>query len=224
MGRLVLGWTEGLVRERLGRLGMAGPELSVTGLWPGPIDIALAGEGQETFDGALEGLFPGDILPRGVQSVEEALLLSARRRRSTVACAESCTGGLIGGALTSLAGSSEVFLGSAVCYSDEAKRKLLSVSAETLAQKGAVSAETARAMARGARDLFGSTLALSVTGVAGPGGGSPEKPVGTVWFGLARAEGNYAFLRTFSGFDRSAIRLATVAIGLEALWRALEGS
>ncbi len=223
MGRLVLGWTESLVRQRLLALGSAWGEPSVTGPWPHPIRIAFENE-DASLDEALDRLFGGDILPRGVLSAEEALLLSARRRQATVACAESCTGGLIGGALTSLAGSSDIFLGSAVCYADGAKKALLSVSDEILSAKGAVSAETAQAMAVGARTLYGSTLALAVTGVAGPGGGSPAKPVGTVWFGVATGEGSGAFLRTFSGFDRATIRSATVAVGLEALWRTLERS
>lgn len=223
MDRLVLGWTESLVRQRLLTLLPSWGEPSVAGLWPHPIRIAFGNE-DPSLDETLDRLFGGDILPRGVRSTEEALLLSARRRRATVACAESCTGGLIGGALTSLAGSSDIFLGSAVCYADGAKKKLLSVSDEILAERGAVSAETARAMAAGARVLYGSTLALAVTGVAGPGGGSSEKPVGTVWFGVATDGGCGAFLRTFSGFDREAIRSATVAVGLEALWRTLERS
>jgi nicotinamide-nucleotide amidase len=107
----------------------------------------------------------------------------------TLAVAESCTGGLIANLLTNIAGSSEYFILSAVTYADIAKQKILGVSPEILTEYGAVHEETAKAMAAGARVLSGATYAISTTGIAGPAGGSPEKPVGTVCIGLAGPAG-----------------------------------
>ncbi|HCL79786.1 MAG TPA: hypothetical protein DIC53_07455, partial [Synergistaceae bacterium] len=148
----------------------------------------------------------------------EAILLEARSAGKTVACAESCTGGLVGGAVTEVPGSSAVFLGSAVCYSDEAKRRVLSVDEGILRDRGAVSEECARAMAEGARELFGADVAVSVTGIAGPDGGSDKKPVGTVWFAVAHSDGSRPVLRRFTG-DRWAIRNRATTAALELLWR-----
>jgi PncC family amidohydrolase len=110
-------------------------------------------------------------------------------RGVTVALAESCTGGLVAAAVTETPGSSGYFLGGIVSYSDDAKRNLLGVPPEVLAAHGAVSAQVARAMAEGARDRFGSSLAGSVTGIAGPDGGSQEKPVGLTYLGVADERG-----------------------------------
>jgi PncC family amidohydrolase len=106
----------------------------------------------------------------------------------TLAVAESCTGGLLGHRITNVSGSSSYFQGGVISYSNEVKESILSVPEETLIEHGAVSEETAQAMAQGARRLLGTDVALSVTGVAGPTGGTPEKPVGLVYVGLA-AEG-----------------------------------
>ena len=141
----------------------------------------------------------------------------------TVSCAESCTGGLVQGALTSVPGSSDAFLGGVVTYSNEAKRKILGAPPEILERHGAVSAECAQAMAEGALRLYGTDLAVSVTGIAGPEGGSVEKPVGTVWFAVARVGGgsvqSSAFLRHLRG-DRDGVRERAVGCALSALWRA----
>jgi PncC family amidohydrolase len=106
----------------------------------------------------------------------------------TLSLAESCTGGLIAHRITNISGSSNYFLGGVIAYSDEAKEKILGVPHETLLRYGAVSEETARAMAEGARRLSASDLALAVTGIAGPTGGTPEKPVGLVYIALAAEE------------------------------------
>jgi PncC family amidohydrolase len=113
-------------------------------------------------------------------------------RKLTLATAESCTGGLIGHRLTNVAGSSTYFLGGIVAYSYDAKEHLLGVHHNTLYDHGAVSKETAIEMARGARRVFGSDIAVSVTGIAGPGGGLPNKPVGTTWIALSAREGETA--------------------------------
>jgi nicotinamide-nucleotide amidase len=118
-------------------------------------------------------------------SMAEVVGRLLRQRKATLALAESCTGGLIASRLTDVPGSSEYFLLSAVTYANEAKSAVLGVPADTISRSGAVSIETAKAMAKGVRRVAGATYGLSVSGIAGPGGGSPEKPVGTVCIGLA---------------------------------------
>ena len=140
-----------------------------------------------------------------------------RRRAARVATAESCTGGLIAAACTSLAGSSDWFERGFVTYSNEAKSEMLGVPAALIAAHGAVSAEVACAMAEGALSYSRASFAVSVTGIAGPGGGSAAKPVGTVWIGIAASgERAVASLLQASG-DRAAIRQASVARAFELL-------
>jgi len=131
--------------------------------------------------------------------------------RLTVATAESCTGGNVAGRLTSLAGSSEYVLGGIVAYSNQAKQSLLGVSAETLSTRGAVSAECAREMAEGARRAFDADLAVSTTGIAGPGGATQRKPVGLVYVALAGPEGTTAEEFHFPGGRASVTQAATEA-------------
>lgn len=140
--------------------------------------------------------------------------LSASGR--TVAVAESCTGGLLGGAITSVPGSSLYFSGGVVAYGNRAKSSLLCVPPDLLAARGAVSREVALAMAEGALSLFRADLAIAVTGVAGPGGGTRGKPVGTVWVAVVAAGGvRYAHRFRFPG-GREAVRRETVRASLRA--------
>lgn len=145
-----------------------------------------------------------------------------RERSATVAVAESCTGGMLGARFTSTPGSSDYFVGGFITYSNALKRKLLGVPAETLERFGAVSRETAAAMAEGARGLAGSTCAISITGVAGPDGGTDEKPVGLVYIGIADAAGTVVTQRRFLG-DRQRIRVFTTQHALDLLRRRLQG-
>ncbi len=133
-----------------------------------------------------------------------------------MATAESCTGGLIAGACTELSGSSDWFERGFVSYSNLAKTELLGVSAELIDTHGAVSEPVARAMATGAVERSGARCAVAVTGVAGPTGGSPEKPVGTVWFAWCTPAGVFTERQRFNG-DRAAVRRATVAHALGGL-------
>lgn len=119
-----------------------------------------------------------------VGSLQAAVVALLREKKLTVALAESCTGGKVAAAITDIPGASDVFGCSVCAYSNDIKQKLLNVSAKTLADHGAVSAETAREMAAGVRALSGADIGISITGIAGPGGGSAEKPVGLVWFGV----------------------------------------
>jgi PncC family amidohydrolase len=124
--------------------------------------------------------------------LEELLRETMRTRGLTLTTAESCTGGLVSDRITNVSGSSEYFPGGVVAYSYEAKVNLLGVSWDTLNTHGAVSEETVLEMARGARKLFNADIGISVSGIAGPTGGLPEKPVGTTWFGLATNGGEWA--------------------------------
>lgn len=132
-----------------------------------------------------------------------------REKGLSLALAESCTGGMIAETITNVAGASDIFYGSAVTYVNSAKEHILGVAHETLEKHGAVSSECAEEMACGARRVYGADVAMSVTGIAGPGGGSEAKPVGTVWFGLATKDGAETFRRRFDG-DRAAVRRQTV--------------
>lgn len=146
----------------------------------------------------------------------EALLESLRRRGLKLATAESCTGGLIAGLLTEIAGSSDVVERGLVVYSNDAKISLLGVSAGTIELHGAVSEATARAMAEGALQNSHADIAVSVTGIAGPGGGSPQKPVGLVHFGCASRHGPTAHRRfVFENANRGEVRLRAVAAALD---------
>ncbi len=158
-------------------------------------------------------LFPGDIIALSTGIIEE---FSARGL--TLATAESCTGGLIAGALTDIAGSSAVVDRGFVTYSNTAKHEMIGVREETLAQFGAVSRETALEMVEGALKAAGTSLAVAVTGIAGPGGGSPEKPVGLVHLAAASKTGKLIHREMrFGDLGRTAIRLATVRTALEML-------
>ena len=137
-------------------------------------------------------------------------------RRQTITCAESCTGGLLAGALTSLSGSSQWFHQSFVTYSNQAKQDRLGVMPDTLLKHGAVSRETVYEMARGAKAVAQADYALSISGIAGPSGGSVAKPVGTVWFGLTTPEGSFEQTVLFTG-DREAIRAQAVEYALAFL-------
>jgi len=146
------------------------------------------------------------------------VLNKARRQGLTVATAESCTGGLVAGALTDIAGSSDVFVCGLVTYANSAKMKLLQVPEAMLAEHGAVSEPVARAMAEGALDASGADIAVAITGVAGPGGGTPEKPVGLVHFAVARrGEATSHKQARFGPLGRSAVRQASVIGALERL-------
>jgi len=152
------------------------------------------------------------------QAVAECLLA----RGQTMVTAESCTGGWIAKVLTDAPGSSNWFLGGVVAYSNTLKQSLLGVLHPTLAAHGAVSEATAREMAVGALETLGGQVAVAVTGIAGPDGGQPGKPVGTVWFGWAWREGDEietrVALETFAG-DREAVRRQTVARALSEILR-----
>jgi len=142
--------------------------------------------------------------------------------RFTLAAAESCTGGLVASRITDAPGSSAYFMGGVVAYSYEAKAALLGVSWDTLNGKGAVSQETVLEMAHGARKAFGVDIAVSVSGIAGPGGGTDEKPVGTTWIGLVTPDGEWARHFVWDG-DRIQNKHASSEAALQFILDYLEG-
>lgn len=162
-------------------------------------------------------MFPDDI-----QQAAEAVIGAASRRGWTLATAESCTGGLVAGALTAIAGSSAVVDRGFVTYSNAAKSELLDVPAAMIEAHGAVSEPVARAMAAGARQRGGVDLAVSITGIAGPGGGSADKPVGLVHFGCAWPAGGVHEVRRFGDIGREQVRLDSVRLALSLLLAACE--
>ena len=158
------------------------------------------------------------VFSRDERSTAELVVDLLRERGLTLATAESCTGGLVATRITDVPGSSDVFLGSVVAYADSVKRDRLGVPEEVLATHGAVSAETAAAMAAGARAALGADIAVSVTGVAGPGGGTEEKPVGLVYLHAAGPAGELARRLDFPG-DRETIRLRAAVAALHLVRR-----
>lgn len=156
-------------------------------------------------------------------SLAAQVVAEAKDKGMHISTAESCTGGLIGGALTSVPGSSAVVEGGIISYSNDVKMNVLGVSAEDLRNVGAVSSEVAASMAVGSLRVAGSDVAVSVTGIAGPGGAVPGKPVGTVWFGLAKKGETTTYVRHFDG-DRREIRSFTVKFALELLLYSLDPS
>jgi nicotinamide-nucleotide amidase len=164
---------------------------------------------------------PDALFSRDGRTIDEVVAGGLIAAGQTVAVAESCTGGLLGARLTERPGSSAYVLGGLITYSNEAKSALLGVDPALIQVHGAVSAECAEAMAAGARRALGSDWALSVTGVAGPGGGTPEKPVGLVFIGIAGPDGSVSHVAQRRGGDRATIRERSVAGALHLLRRSL---
>jgi nicotinamide-nucleotide amidase len=161
-----------------------------------------------------------DVIDAGLREAAKRVLNLCRARGLLVATAESCTGGLVAAALTEIAGSSDVVDRGFVTYSDDAKRAMLGVPAMTLKRYGAVSAQTAKAMAAGALKNSRADLAVSITGIAGPGGGSRQKPVGLVYFAAASRDGRrIARKRLYGKIGRRRVRQRSVAEALALLQR-----
>jgi nicotinamide-nucleotide amidase len=202
------------------------PDIELTLLAaPGDVRVVLfdrgAGEGQLAAAGTAIAERIGEACySSDGRSLAEVVLDRARAAGAKLATAESCTGGLVGSALTDVAGASASFVGGVVTYSDDMKVTSLGVDPALLATFGAVSDAVAGAMAAGVRDVTSADLAVSVTGIAGPEGGTPRKPVGTVWFGVAGPDGVATEMRRFPG-DRHTVRARAVITALDLLRRAL---
>ncbi|MFO7767654.1 MAG: competence/damage-inducible protein A [bacterium] len=219
--------------NRIGGLEDMGPSVRLAYL-PGPDGVSMyvtatvrdSEEAERLLDTAEERIREGGadyLYGRGREGLPEHVGETLRERSQTLAVAESCTGGLLGSLIADVPGASEWFLGGWITYSNEAKRKELGVPEEVLAEHGAVSEETARAMAEGARGRAGTDWALSITGIAGPTGGTQEKPVGTVCIGCAGPSDTRVRTFRFGVGGRRVIRERSAAAALDMLRRRSEG-
>lgn len=221
----VCGMGESAVEERIGRRIQDEGIIEVGYCArPNEVDLRLIGPGDalQRWDGLVREELGKHLFAEGDISMEERIVALLTERRATVATAESCTGGLLASRLTDVPGSSGVFQAGYVVYSNEAKERELGVPADLLRDHGAVSAAVAGALARGARRAAGTTWALSTTGIAGPGGASPGKPVGTVFFGLAGPGDGVKTWGACYPMERSAFKLTATQTALNALRQALE--
>ncbi len=218
---------ESRIDARIARVARRFPEVEVSTLAsPGEVMIQLWARGAGAARRAaacrngMERILGEDLVSTRGEALEEVVMKLLRRRGWRLAAAESCTAGLVGARLTRVPGSSSVFAGAAVCYDDDAKRRLLSVSSKILEHHGAVSAATSRAMARGAAALFETALGVSVTGIAGPGGGSRARPVGTVHIAVVHP-GGARHRRWLLPGNREKVRTHAAALALDQVRRAL---
>jgi nicotinamide-nucleotide amidase len=163
----------------------------------------------------------GHIFGVDEQTLAGAIHVLLQQTRRTVAVAESCTGGAVCAALTAVPGSSKSFAGGVVAYENAVKVTALGVTEETIARHGAVSEETVIEMAQGVRARFGTDFAIATTGVAGPSGGTPEKPVGLVWLSLAGPDGAKTVKRQMPDGDRASIQARATVASLGLLWKEL---
>ena len=193
---------------------------------PGQVDVRLAARGDDAerqvsgAEAVVRGLLSSHIYGAEDEELETVIVRMLTERKATLALAESCTGGCIANRITNVPGASVVLLAGLVTYSNTAKQKFLGVHAETLDQHGAVSKPVAREMAEGARQQTQADYALSVTGIAGPSGGAPGKPVGTVFIGLASPTGTLVE-RSLNPYDRETFKQVTAQQALELLRRTI---
>jgi nicotinamide-nucleotide amidase len=221
---------ESALAELLGDLakGVDGLPLAFLPAWPG-VDLRLTSVGRRgpSAEASLTAATAKlrAVAARYVYGLDDTdlaavVLQMCRERKLMIAVAESCTGGLIGGRLTAIPGSSEVFVGGVISYSDVVKQEKLGVRLDTLRESGAVSEAVAREMAEGACREFGAGVGIAVTGIAGPTGGTPEKPEGTVWLAVSVSGATHASNRRFVG-DREEVRQRAAQASLDMVRRAL---
>ena len=223
-----MGIPEAELADRIAELAIDWTEIELAYLpHQGGVDLRLVATGGAeiearlaTAEAAIAERFGIDVYSRGEVTIEEVVGNLLRERGLTLAVAESCTGGLVGARLTRVPGSSDYFRGGIIAYANEAKERLLGVPAALIAAKGAVSEEVALAMAQGAREKLGAEVAVAVTGIAGPGGGSEEKPVGLVYIAFAGGAKAVA-RRLFLPASRDLIRERSTLFALDLLRREL---
>lgn len=229
----VVGLGESAVEELVRGVYVAhrGRDVTILAAAPGEVQLHFAARGgreeaERSLD-AVEADFRAAVGPalfgRDEETLEGVVVALLREAGLTVALAESCTGGLVASRLTDVPGASACFPGAVVAYSNEAKTALLGVSPRTLEEHGAVSGEVAREMAAGARRLFGASAGVGITGVAGPAGGTPEKPVGTVCIALESGDGTLRHERLALPGDRLLVRRWTSAAALAMIRRWVAG-
>jgi len=193
---------------------------------PGAVDVRLVASGATAeklvseAEAVVQRILGENIFGRDDQEIEQVVVKLLAQKKKTLALAESCTGGGLAQKITDVPGASEIFLGGVVSYANSAKEKFLGVRAETLVAHGAVSEAVAREMAVGAREKFGSDFAIAVTGIAGPSGGTADKPVGTVFIALATAN-SVAVKKFLNVWDRATFKQVTATQALEWLRRTL---
>jgi nicotinamide-nucleotide amidase len=187
----------------------------------GEVDVRVIGPGATVAaaDGIIRSKLTPYIITTENKELEEIVVKLLRDKGATLAIAESCTGGLLASRITDVPGASQALLEGNVAYSNKAKTRTLKVPAEMIARFGAVSEEVAAAMAEGARNRAGSTFALATTGIAGPDGGTPEKPVGTVFIGLAAEGTTTEVQKLFFPMDRLSFKRITSQYALDMLRR-----
>lgn len=214
---------ESLVEEAIGDrvLAIPGIELGYCAR-PGEVDVRIVGKSKaiEQADAVIRSTLGSSIFSAADETLEEVIVKLLRQRNQTLAVAESCTGGLLANRITNVPGASEAFLAGYVCYANQAKINMLDVDPQLIEKHGAVSEQVANALAQHARACAESDYALATTGIGGPGGGSPEKPVGTVYIALATSA-ETKVKKLFFPTDRETFKQIATQTALELLRRRL---
>ena len=218
----IAGMGESRVEKAIGEkiLAILGIELGYCAR-PGEVEVRIIGtpDAIQTADGIIRGELGVSIFSVNDEALEAVVMKLLNQRQETLATAESCTGGLIANSITNVPGASEVFLAGYVTYANNAKSDILNVDGKLIEKQGAVSDPVARAMAEGARARAGSTYALATTGIAGPTGGSDEKPVGTVYISLASQRSETIAKKFFFPTDRETFKQLAAQTALDLLRR-----
>jgi nicotinamide-nucleotide amidase len=220
----IVGMGESLVEQAVGEslLEIPGLELGYCAR-AGEMDLRIIGDNAtlDRADGIITAALGASIFSSDGKNLEEVVVKLLTERKETLAVAESCTGGYLAHRVTNVPGASAVFLAGFITYSNEAKTETLQIEPRLIADHGAVSGEVARAMAEGAREKTNATFALATTGIAGPGGGTEEKPVGTVFIALAAENAATKIVKCFFPDDRPTFKELTTQAALEMLRRPL---
>ena len=223
----IAGVGESLVEEAIGEKVLAIPEIELGYCArPGEVEVRIVGKAEsiEQADAVIRSTLGISIFSITDLALEEVIVQLLTKRNQTLATAESCTGGLLANRITNVPGASKIFVAGYVCYANRAKTDMLGVDPKFIEAHGAVSDPVAHALTEHARSCAGSDYALATTGIAGPTGGSPEKPVGTVYVGLASAESKTIVKKFFFPTDRETFKQLAAQAAFEMLRRKLLAS